>query len=79
MDPVSRFALILQAFVLILTACAVIAFLYRVLRAEPLAVEIEAIPEGALVGRHRADREWPQWLLDGWRTLAEAGVPAWTC
>lgn len=81
MDPVARFALIFQATVLLLTAFAVVAFLYRALRSAPLAVEIDAIPERALIGRHRAPREWPGWCLEGWRALAAAypeAVPAWT-
>lgn len=78
MDPVAKFALIFQAFVLLLTASCVVAFFCRVLRSEPLAVEIDAIPERALIGRHRRGFDWTA-CFDGWRRLAAAGVQPWVC
>lgn len=75
MDPVTKAALIIQAIVLALIASAVIAFLYRAaqaMRGEPLVVEIPAIPERALIGRHRAPWDWPDWCLEGWAALAAA-------
>lgn len=79
MEPIEFYALWSQAIAFLLTLAGVVGVLYGALRGQPLTVEIEAIPERALVGRHRAPREWPEWLLSGWRALAAAGVPAWTC
>lgn len=75
MEPVEIFALSIQAIMLLLTAFGVAALVRqaaRAMRGEPLVVEITAIPERALVGRHRAPWEWPEWCLESWRALAIA-------
>lgn len=83
MDPVAKFALCLQSFLLLLLAFGVVGFFWRATGAAGgLTVEISDIPEDALVGRHRAPREWPDHLIEGWGSLAAAypgsAVTAWS-